>query len=190
MKGVNIFLADGFEDIEALAVNDVLRRGGIRTSLVSISDEPFVTTSHGVTLGVECFLTDLDLGAAGTDRRDIMIFPGGMPGSKHLGACRPLIKAMKEHYAAGGSVAAICAAPGTVLSQLDCWEGKIFTCYDGCGDAVTAKGGLFVPKPAITDGRVITGRGPAYAIEFGLEILSYLTDEATAAKVRKGMFLD
>ena len=96
MKGVHIFLADGFEDIEALATCDVLRRGGVKVNLIGISDEPFVVSSHGLTVGIEESISDLDMDDHhGTDRRDVMIFPGGMPGSKHLAGCKPLIKAMK-----------------------------------------------------------------------------------------------
>ena len=124
MKGVNIFLADGFEDVEALATNDVLRRGGVGTRLISISGEPFVQSSHGVTVSAEEMLQDIDSDHDGTCAEDIMIFPGGMPGSTNLAQCGRLIEMMNAHYAAGGSLAAICAAPGLVLSQLDGIEGK------------------------------------------------------------------
>ena len=171
MKGVNIFLADGFEDVEALATNDVLRRGGVPVQLVAIGEDPFVTSSHGVTIGVENLLDDMDLCPDGTDSRDVMIFPGGMPGSKNLAACKKLIKAMKEHYAAGGTVAAICAAPGLVLGQLDDVQGLEFTCFDGFESCLQAKGATFVPAPAVHSGRMITGRSAGHAISFGLEIL-------------------
>lgn len=172
MKGVNIFLADGFEDMEALATNDVLRRGGVKTRLVSISDEPFVCSSRGVTIGIEEFLSDFDGNHGGADARDVMIFPGGMPGSKNLAACKPLIKAMKEHYAVGGTVAAICAAPGLVLSQLsDDLSWLEFTCFDGFEKYLQDKGARFRPEPAVTCGRVITGRSAGHSISFGLQIL-------------------
>ena len=190
MKGVNIFLADGFEDIEALAVNDVLRRGGVRAELISISDDPFVVSSHGVTIGAEAFLPFMEIEHAGTCEQDVMIFPGGMPGSKNLAACKPLMKAMRAHYAAGGTLAAICAAPGLVLGQIEDWEGKVFTCFDGFEEVPSAKGGLFVPKPAITDGRIITGRSAGHAVAFGLEILKKVKGEQAAAEVSHSMFLD
>lgn len=189
MKGVNIFLADGFEDIEALATNDVLRRGGVRVNLISISEDPFVTSSHGLMIGADDFLPMLDVDHAGTTETDVMIFPGGMPGSKNLASCKPLVKAMREHYAAGGTVAAICAAPGLVLGQLDCWEGRVFTCFDSFEELPSAKGGLFVPKPAITDGRVITGRSAGHAVAFGLQILAKVKGADVAAKVEHDLFL-
>ena len=189
MKGVNIFLVDGFEDIEALAANDVLVRGGVKTRLVSINDDPFVTSSHGVTIGVECSLADIDMDHAGTDRRDVMIFPGGMPGTRNLAACKPLIRAMKDHYAAGGTVAAICAAPGLVLGQLDGLDGVEFTCFDGFEDLPVSKGAVFTPRPAVSCGRIVTGRSAGHAVAFGLEVLSHIKDEETVSKVDYAMHL-
>lgn len=154
MKGVNIFLADGFEDVEALATNDVLRRGGVATRLVALTDDPQVESSHGVFVTAEAFLPEIDTRHDGTTAADVMIFPGGMPGSKNLAACTPLIQLMREHYAAGGTVAAICAAPGLVLSQLgpEVLAGVKFTCFDGCQDATVAQGAVFTPAPAVRSG--------------------------------------
>ena len=82
-----------------------------------------------------------------------MIFPGGMPGTKNLAACEPLMEAMKAHYAAGGTVAAICAAPGLVLSKLgSALEGVEFTCFDGFEDYLKPLGAVFTPKPAVRCG--------------------------------------
>lgn len=187
MKGVYLFLADGFEDIEALATRDVLKRAGLNVVSVGISDEPFVTSAHGLTVGIDCFLEDLEGGGAGAG--DVMIFPGGMPGARNLGACKPLIALMKEHYAAGGILAAICAAPGTVLSQLDGLQGVTFTCYDGFAAPLEAKGAQFVAKPAVTSGRIITGRGPGHTKAFALEIVKKVKGEAVAAAVQQGMDL-
>ena len=190
MKGVYIFLADGFEDVEALATNDVLRRGGVDTTLVALTDDPFVESSHGVTLGADAFLPEIDTDHAGTTAADVMIFPGGMPGSKNLAACTPLIELMRAHYAAGGTVAAICAAPGLVLSQLDGLEGVEFTCFEGFEDALLAKGAVYQPQPAVRCGRIVTGRSAGHAVSFGLEILRGIKGDETAAQVRHAMYLD
>lgn len=187
MKGVYIFLADGFEDIEALATRDVLVRGGVDVQTVSISDDPFVVSSHGLTVCADCMLSDLSDG--GADTQDVMIFPGGMPGSKHLADCKALIRVMNSHYAEGGTVAAICAAPGLVLSQLKGIGDAVFTCYEGCQDATVAKGAIFVRKPAVTCGRIITGRGPGHAIQFALEVLKMIKGEECAQAVEAGMIL-
>ena len=191
MKGVYIFLADGFEDVEALATNDVLRRGGVDTTLVALTDDPIVESSHGVWVTAEAFLPELDTDHDGTTAEDVMIFPGGMPGSKGLASCSPLISLMREHYAAGGTVAAICAAPGLVLSQLEPahLQDVAFTCFDGFQDALTAKGAVFTPEPAVRCGRIVTGRSAGHAVTFALEILRGIKGEAEADRVRHAMYL-
>lgn len=192
MKGVNIFLADGFEDVEALATNDVLRRGGVATRLVALTDDPQVESSHGILVTADAFLPELDTRHEGTTADDVMIFPGGMPGSRHLAACTPLVRLMHEHYAAGGTVAAICAAPGLVLSQLgpDVLAGVDFTCFEGFQDALIAQGARYTPAPAVRSGRIVTGRSAGHAVAFGLEILRGLAGDAAADKVRHALYLD
>lgn len=192
MKGVYIFLADGFEDVEALATCDVLRRGGVTTTLVALTDDPVIESSHGVTVGAEAFLPELDIDHKGTTAGDLMIFPGGMPGSRSLAACTPLISLMRDHYAAGGSVAAICAAPGLVLSQLDPkdLQGKAFTCFDGFQDALIAQGAVYTPRPAVRSGRIVTGRSAGHAVAFALELLRGLKGDAVADQVRHALYLD
>lgn len=189
MKGVYIFLADGFEDMEALATNDVLKRAGIGAHLVSISSEPFVQSSHGITVGVDCTLEDLNGSDEGTCEKDVMVFPGGMPGTRNLAACRQLVSMMQRHYDAGGTVAAICAAPGLVLGQLKGMSGKKFTCFDGFEELPKSEGACFVSKPAVTDGRIITGRSAGHAIAFALEIVNKIYPEK-AVDVAHGLFLD
>ena len=189
MKGVYIFLADGFEDVEALGTRDVLVRGGVDVTLAGISDSPFVESSHGVTVGVDDMLCDMeDDGRA--DEQDFLIFPGGMPGSRNLAECEPLIDLMNAHYAQGGSVAAICAAPGLVLSQLEGVENAQFTCFSGFEGALQEKGWKFCPKAAVTSGRIITGRSAGWALDFGLEILRKIKGEETARKVREALWLE
>ena len=188
MKGVYLFLAEGFEDIEALGTRDILKRAGIDVQLTGISDDPFVVSSHGLMVGIDCQLDELE-DEGGATAHDVMIFPGGMPGARNLGRCSRLVSLMKAHYAAGGTLAAICAAPGLVLSQLDDVAGVDFTCYDGFAEPLTAKGACFSPRPAVTDGRIITGRGPGHTQAFALEIVRMLKGEAFAAEVAYGMNL-
>ena len=190
MKGVYIFLAEGFEDMEALATNDVLVRGGVEVNPVSVTGEPFVVSSHGITVGTDMCLEDLDSDHGGTDASDVMIFPGGMPGTKNLAACAPLMRLMQDHYDAGGAVAAICAAPGLVLSRLgDRLKGAEFTCFEGFQDYTTECGARFNPVPAVISGRIITGRSAGWASEFGLKILEFLTGEENARKVAYSLYL-
>ena len=184
MNGVYLFLADGFEDMEAIATRDVLLRGGVDVQTVSITDEPFVTSSHGITVSVDMTRDEFD-----ELEPEAMIFPGGMPGSKNLASDRALMALMRRCYAQDGLVAAICAAPGLVLSQLDDVSGKRFTCFEGFQDPMIAKGAVFTPESAVVDGRLVTGRGAGHAVNFGLAILGCLKDEATVAKVKAGLML-
>lgn len=191
MKGVYIFLANGFEDTEALATLDILRRGGVDVRTVSIHRDKFVTSSHKLTVVADMtygeFKADLELD--GTDESDGMIFPGGMPGTKNLAENGEIINFMRLHYAEGGTVAAICAAPGLVVSQLPSLEGKHFTCFDGFEDAPIARGGIYEKKPAVSDGNLITGRGAGCAIDFGLAILEHLKGKEVAASVKHALML-
>lgn len=191
MKGVYIFLANGFEEIEALATLDVLRRGGVDVKTVSVLYDKFVTGSHKTTVVADMtygeFKAEVQL--EGTDESDVMIFPGGMPGTRNLAENGEIINFMRLHYAEGGAVAAICAAPGLVVSQLPSLQGKHFTCFDGFEDAPVARGGIYEQKPAVRDGNLITGRGAGCAVEFGLAILAHLKGEEAAAAVRHSLML-
>ena len=189
MKGVKIFLANGFEDIEALATNDLLRRGGLDVELVSISDEAFVQSSQGVNVGVDNFLSNLDTSHEGTTENDLMVFPGGLPGASNLAKCEPLIELMNAHYAAGGSLAAICAAPGLVLSRLEDVKGLKFTCYQGFDKHLTSKGAEYLPEPAVRCGRIITGRSPGHTMTFALEIVKMVKGEEVAASISHDIYL-
>ncbi len=191
MKGVFLFLANGFEETEALATADVLKRGGVDVKTVSIYDDKYVTSAHKVTVIADMtygeFRSTTDFEDAGKD--DVMIFPGGMPGSSNLAGKADLMDIMKHHYEHGGTVAAICAAPSVVLSLLPDIAGKTMTCYDGFEDALVAKGAVCTKNGTETDGRIITGRGPGFAFDFGFAILTYLKGESAAAEVRKGMLI-
>lgn len=191
MKGVYIFLANGFEEIEALATLDVLRRGGVDVKTVSVLYDKFVTGSHKTTVVADMtygeFKAEVQLD--GTDESDVMILPGGMPGTRNLAENGEIINFMRLHYAEGGAVAAICAAPGLVVSQLPSLQGKHFTCFDGFEDAPVARGGIYEQKPAVRDGNLITGRGAGCAVEFGLAILAHLKGEEAAAAVRHSLML-
>ena len=191
MKGVCIFLANGFEETEALATADVLKRGGVNVKLVSVHDDKYVTGTHKITVIADMtygeFRSTADF--ENTDRNDMMIFPGGLPGSTNLAAKRDLMEIMVRHYAEGGAVAAICAAPGVVLSLLPDISGKRMTCYDGFETALVEKGAVYTKNGTETDGKIITGRGPGFAFDFGFAILTYLRGESVTAEVRSGMLI-
>ena len=191
MKGTYIFLADGFEISEALTTVNMLRRGGVNVKTVSIYDDRIVTSSNRIPV-----IADMAFGEfrASTSfgpclKTDVMIFPGGMPGSSNLAAFGKLMDIMQQHYAEGGTLAAICAAPSVVLGLLPSLEGKKMTCYDGFEDALTAKGAEYVKEGVVVDGNIITGRGPGWAVEFGLAILQHIKGQEIADKVKSGLML-
>ncbi len=192
MKGVYLFLADGFEEIEALATVDVLRRGAVEVRTVSITGMQVVNGAHGVPVTADLTWPEFKSGAVsgGTDAGDAMIFPGGMPGTKNLAENQELMEMMRTHYAEGGTLAAICAAPGLVIPQLPTLRGKQFTCYDGFEAAPIEKGGEYLKAAAVTSGDLITGRGPGCAVEFALAIVRHLKGSAVADEISKGMLFN
>lgn len=191
MKGIYIFLAEGFEEIEALATVDILRRGGVNVKTVSINEGISVQGAHGILVIADMNRSRFEAEAYfdGTTESDVMVFPGGMPGTKNLAEDVKLMELMKRHYAEGGTLAAICAAPGVVISQLPSLEGKRFTCYDGFEAAPVAKGGEYVKAPCVTDGNLITGRGPGCAVDFALAIVEHLKGSALAQEIRASMMI-
>lgn len=190
-----IFLADGFEITEAMAPADILVRGGFGPYIISVSKNLTVTSAQHVSVNTEHNLDQFSL--EDIRKEDIMIFPGGMPGTSNLAACSPLMNTMLRHYKEGGTVAAICAAPGLVLSQLPLDEtvrtrGSLrMTCYEGFEPALTAKGVTIIDQRqgVVADGNIITASGPGHAIAFGLKILEYIAGKETADTVAKGLML-
>ena len=191
MKGVYMFFADGFEETEAIAPADVLRRGGIDVKKVSINGSLGVSSSHGVHILTDMTFSEFrnQVVLDGTSAQDVMIFPGGLPGSDNLAACDELMDMMQKHYAEGGCVAAICAAPSVVLGKLPGLKGKRMTCYDGFEPALVAKGVEYTKEGVVTDGNIITGRGAGHAVNFGLAILAYLKGQDAADKVARSIML-
>ena len=191
MKGIYIFLADGFEISEALTTVNMLRRGGVNVKTVSIYDDRIVTSSNRIPV-----IADMAFGEfkASTSfgpclPTDVMIFPGGMPGSSNLAAFGKLMDIMQQHYAEGGTLAAICAAPSVVFGLLPDLAGKKMTCYDGFEDALIVKGAEYAKEGVVVDGNMITGRGPGWAVEFGLAILAHIKGQEIADKVKAGLML-
>ena len=143
MSKVYIFLADGFEDIEGLTVVDLMRRAEIDIKTVSIKNTGEVTTSHGITLLTDCVFEETDFSDA-----DMLVLPGGMPGTKYLGEYTPLTELLKFFYSKGGKVAAICAAP-SVFADLGFLEGRKATSYPSSTSFLTIP--LPIPRlPPVT----------------------------------------
>ncbi|MDE6395594.1 MAG: DJ-1/PfpI family protein, partial [Duncaniella sp.] len=123
MSEVYVFLADGFEEIEALAPVDLMRRAGLKVTTVSVNDSTVVTGSHGIRVEADALITDTDLSGA-----EMLVCPGGMPGASNLAACGKLTAALTDQCRAGRYVAAICAAPAVTLAPLGILDGLQATC--------------------------------------------------------------
>lgn len=183
MKKSFLFLADGFEEVEALGTVDVLRRGTVEVKTVSISGKREVTGAHGVPV-----VADLLIDEVKEEDAEFLICPGGMPGSKNLGDCPALVQLIQKHMDKGGYVAAICAAPAMVLSKIKMDRKRQMTCYPGFEEYLPEAD--MQPHGIVVDGNLVTGRGPAYAFKFGLAILEQLTSKKVAGDVAAGMLLD
>jgi 4-methyl-5(b-hydroxyethyl)-thiazole monophosphate biosynthesis len=182
MAKVYMFLAEGFEDIEALIPLDVLRRGGVDVNTVSITDQNLVESAHGVTMIADTWIGDCDL----TDA-DLLLLPGGMPGASNLFAHEGVCKAVLAQAAAGKKVSAICAAPAVVLAPLGILGGKKATCYPGFEQALKDGDAQYTGDLVTVDGNITTGEGPAAAFPYAYELLAQLVDKQTSDQIAEGM---
>ncbi|MDR3093441.1 MAG: DJ-1/PfpI family protein [Bacteroidales bacterium] len=181
MKKVFLFLAEGFEETEAVGTIDVLRRGGLSVTTVSINGTLTVTGSHGIPVTADAVFEKVDI-----DRGDMLVLPGGQPGTSNLNAHKGLREQLKKYAAEGKKIAAICAAP-LVLGGLDLLQGKKATVYPGYES--TLKGAEYIKTPVVTDGNMITGRGPGFVFEFALAIVAELQGKAKAEEVAEGLLI-
>lgn len=175
-----MFLATGFEETEAIAPLDVMRRAGLDVATVSITGERAVCGAHGVPVVADLLFDEADFSDA-----QWLICPGGLPGATNLADCKPLCELLKKHFAAGGNVAAICASPGVVLAPLGIIDDRQVACYPGAfADACPH----YDPEHlVITDQNVVTGAGPAAAYAFGFAIVENTLGEEAAKEVSQGM---
>lgn len=181
MKESFVFLADGFEEIEALTVIDVLRRAEIPVKTVSITSSLKVTGAHGVSVTADVLFDNTLFHSA-----EWLILPGGMPGATNLYEFDPLAGLLEAQASAPhGRIAAICAAPGVVLGQLGLLNGEKATCYPGFESL--CRGAHMVDAPVVVSGRFITANGPANALAWALEIVHATTGENAAVRVANGM---
>lgn len=179
MSKACVFLADGFEEIEGLTVVDVLRRAGVETITVSVMNRQQVKGSHGI-----CVEADELFEEAQMDDADLVVLPGGMPGTVNLKNHKGLRNLILKFFNEGKYVAAICAAP-TILSELGILEGKKACCYPSFEDGL--KCGEILQVPVAADGCIITGRGMGAAIPFALQLTGILCGGDKAEEVRKSI---
>lgn len=179
MSKVCVFLAEGFEECEALLVVDLLRRAKVEVATASISAERTVTGSHGIPVVADSLASQLDLAGF-----DLLFLPGGMPGTLHLKDSSLVGQAVVQQCRAGKKVAAICAAP-SVLGALGVLQGKKATCYPGFEGEL--KGAAPQAQPVVVDGNVTTACGMGAGIPFALELISQLVSPQEAEAVGKGI---
>lgn len=179
MSNVLIFLADGFEEVEALTVVDLLRRADIDITTVSIEDTMTVTGRSNITVEADKLIDDVDF-----DSADTIVLPGGMPGTKNLAACKVLMNHVDKYAEHGKRLCAICAAP-TVYGKRGLLKGKRACCYPGMEqDLLDA---VVTYDPVTVDGNFITSRGAGTAIDFALAIIEQIKGHTIAENISKSI---
>ncbi len=180
MAKAYVFFANGFEDIEALATVDILRRGGVDVTTVSITCDICVTTAHNVILQADALFENICY-----DDADMLILPGGAaPGAFSLNEHTELKNLLSEHNRRGTKLAAICAAP-MVLGGIGVLRGKKATCYPGFEKYLD--GTTYTEELVTVDGNITTGRGPGASFEFAYTLLAQLIGADAVQGLRDGM---
>lgn len=173
MSIVNVFFADGFEEVEALTVVDLLRRVGIKTNMVSITGNMKVNGAHGINI-------DADVLFENCEEADMIVLPGGMPGTNHLKAHEGLKKMIEEYYANNKYLAAICAAP-TVYGGMGILKDRRACCYPGMEPGLNCLEAL--EDDVVIDDKIVTSRGAGTAMKFAISLVKLLIDDETADKL-------
>lgn len=174
---VYTMLADGFEEVEALAVVDVLKRAEIAVYMVSITGERLVTGAHQIGVYADICFDEADF-----EKCDMIFLPGGMPGTLNLKNHKGLTEQIKNFDKSGKKLAAICAAP-SILGELGILNGKRAVCFPGFEDSL--KGAVIVDERAVTDGTVFTSKGMGTAIDLGLEIVKHVADKEKSEQLAR-----
>ena len=175
---VIVFMADGFEEVEALTVVDLLRRAGAQVTMASVMQNRGVTGAHDVFVRADAMAQDVDFAEA-----DLVVLPGGGVGTENLGKSE-IVKEQCLAFAKDKHVAAICAAP-TVLAGLGLLEGRKAVCYPGMEGGM--RGAVIQDQAVVVDGNIITGRAPGAATPFALELIRQFLGEEAMQEVRAGL---
>ena len=181
MKKVALFLAKGFEEIEAIGTVDILRRAQINVVTVSITDYNVVTGAHNISVTADKTFNDTDFSDF-----EMLILPGGMPGAKNLNEHEDLKKLISNFNTKGKLIAAICAAP-MVLGGLGILDGKRATCYPGFEPELI--GAKITEESVVVDENIITGKGPGFVFDFGLRLVEQLLGLQDRREVQNGLLL-
>lgn len=173
------FLADGFEDIEALGPVDILRRGGVEVKTVSINGSKNVESAHGVKVEADLLFEEADFSDA-----DLLLIPGGMPGAKNIDEHDGTQRTLLAHATAGKLIGAICAGP-MVLGHLGLLQGKRATCYPGFEGELA--GAEYTAAPVTTDANIITGKGPGATFNYAYTLLETIKGKQVVEALKQGM---
>lgn len=176
MSKVYVFVADGFEEVEGLAVVDLLRRADIETTMVSVSDTTEILGSHGIVVSADKVFEEV-----GFEDVDMLFLPGGTTGVKNLRKHEGLCAVLKEFNEENKTIAAICAAP-TLLEELGILEGKNATCYRSLADKLVS--GNYIDANVVKDDNIITSQGFGTAIDLGLAIVEHFNGTEAANKLQ------
>lgn len=178
---IYVHLADGFEEIEAIAIVDVLRRAELDAIIVSVSKEKAVTGAHSITVIADIIFEDADY-----TNCEMIILPGGMPGTTNLAAHDGLIEQIQLFHNKNKWIAAICAAP-MILGNLSLLTGKQATIYPGMEKHLV--GASYLDEKVVVDENFITAKGPGIAIDFALKIVEVFKGSQTVNTLRKAMII-
>jgi 4-methyl-5(b-hydroxyethyl)-thiazole monophosphate biosynthesis len=188
-RKVIIFLADGFEEVEAITPIDYLRRAGAEVTIAAVRSDKMVKSARGLAVQADATVSELATAAGRWSPAawDAVIVPGGMPGASNVAASAPCSILLKSVANAGKLIGAICAAPPVVLSPLGILAGRRFTCFPGMEKEVT--GARWSEDRVVVDGNLITSRAAGTAGEWARAIVSKLYGEDAADKVAKAVLL-
>lgn len=176
-----VFLANGFEEIEAISTIDILRRAGIETTTVSIEPQLAVIGAHNIVV-----VADQLFAEGAYNNAECLLLPGGMPGTSNLNKHEKLKELISQHVHSGKLMGAICAAP-LILGELNLLQGKIATCYP---NFETYLHGATISDDKVADaGEIVTGKGPGFSMDFALTIVKKLKGACAADEVAKGLLL-
>lgn len=179
---VYVFLAQGFEEIEAISVIDILRRADVTVKTVSITNQKEVEAAHGITVLADILIDDVDMGLA-----DMIFLPGGMPGSRNLAKSDKLIELIQEAQASDKYITAICAAP-TVLAKAGVLKGRKAICYPGFESELTDA--IIHDDLVVRDGKILTSKGPGTAMLFAYALVDILKGNLESDALRKAMIYE
>ena len=179
---VFIHLATGFEEVEALTAADLLRRANVEAVLISMTGQPMVEGAHGLKIETDMIFEDADY-----SRCEMIVLPGGMPGTKGLEAHSGLCDKIREFDSKDKFIAAICAAP-SILGKMHLLRNLDATCYPGFEEFLD-EAYVRTKQNVIVSNNIITSSGPAFAPDFGLKIVEILTNKETSDEVAEGMLL-